>query len=154
MRQEWFGCPTSNSSLGVTGGVSAEQGSSGIQVSWFAQTLGSGTRVDRWRRRSSSLGYTVIALLTPGGHGICEGNLPRWWGSGGLESTDGLARLGFPFTGLGISDLGGDGPEMACSLQGCTDGPGKHCCLWDCGEGLVKHCCLWESAHCWGVGRF
>ena len=37
----------SNSSLGVTGGVSAEQGSSVIQVSCFAQTLGSGTRVDR-----------------------------------------------------------------------------------------------------------
>ena len=38
---------TSNSSLGVLGMVSAEQGSSGIQVSLLAPTLGSGIRVDR-----------------------------------------------------------------------------------------------------------
>ena len=80
-------------------------------------------------------------MLTPGGHRICEGNLPKWWGSGGLESTDGLARQGFPFAGLGISDFGGDGLVMACSEWGCADGPGKHCCLW-------------EAALCWGGGRF
>ena len=28
--------------------------------------------------------------------------MPRWQGIGSLESTDGLARLGFPFIGLGI----------------------------------------------------
>ena len=66
-----------------------------------------------------------MALLTPGGHGIWEGNLPKCWGSGGLESTDGLARQGFPFTGLGMGDVGSDGLVMACSLWGCADGPGK-----------------------------
>ena len=100
------------------------------------------------------LGCTIISLLTPGGCGIYEGNLLNWWGSGGLGSPDGLARLGFPFAGLGICDLCSDGPDTACSLWDCTDGPGKHCCLWDCGDGLAKHCCLWESALCWAGGRF
>ena len=60
-------------------------------------------------------GNTVIALLTPGGCRMCKGNLPKWWGSGGLVRTDGLARQGFPLTGLGISDCGGcDGLAMAC----------------------------------------
>ena len=84
---------------------------------------------------------------------MCKGNLPKWQGSGGLESTDGLARQGFPFAGLGVSDIGGDGLVIAGSLWGCADGPGKHCCLWECGDGPVKHCCLWESALCWGGGR-
>ena len=39
----------------------------------------------------------MVALLTPGGCRICEGKLPKWQGSGGLESTDGPARQGFPF---------------------------------------------------------
>ena len=73
-----------------------------------------------------------------------EVNLPDWQGSGGLGSTDGHARLGFPFAGLGICDLGGDGHEMACGLWHCADGPGKHCCLWDCEDGPGKCCCLWE----------
>ena len=67
--------------------------------------------------------------MTPGGHGICEDKLPKWQGSDGLGSTDGLARLGFPFAGLGICDFGSDGAEMAFSLWDCADGPGKHCCL-------------------------
>ena len=37
-------------------------------------------------------------------------------GSGGLVSTDGLARQGFPLTGLGISDCGSDGLAKACFL--------------------------------------
>ena len=41
-----FGLFASNSSLGMTGGVGAEQGSSGIQVSCLALIWGSGTRVD------------------------------------------------------------------------------------------------------------
>ena len=92
-------------------------------------------------------------MLTPGGQGIHNGNLPKWQGSGGLESTDGLARQGFPFAGLGMSDFGSDGLVIAGSERGCADGPGKHCCLWAIGDGLGKHCCLWESALCWGGGR-
>ena len=70
-----------------------------------------------------------MPLMTPGGCRICEGNLPKWWGSGGLASTDGLVRLGFPFVGLGISDFGSDGLEIACGEWGCADGPWKHFCL-------------------------
>ena len=83
----------------------------------------------------------VIALLTPGGHGMCKGNLPKWQGSGGLVRTDGLARQGFPSTGLGISDCGGgDGLAMASFV--CTGA-----------DGLEKHCCLWDSALLLGWGK-
>ena len=85
--------------------------------------------------------------MTPGGYRIHEGNLPKWLGSGGLGSTDGLARQGFPFTGLGISDCGSDGLAKQVGLE-------KHCCLWAIGDGLGGHCCLWVSALCWGGGRF
>ena len=80
-------------------------------------------------------------MLTPGGCGICEGNLPRWQGSGGPASTDGLARQGFPFTGLGICDFG-------------SGGLAKHGFEWESVDGLGKHCCLWDSALYWGGGRF
>ena len=83
-----------------------------------------------------------------------DGSLPRWWGSGGLASTDGLVRLGLPFVGLGMWNFGSDGPVMACSVWGCVHGPEKHCSLWDCGDGPVKHCCLWRFALCWARGRF
>ena len=147
------GLSTSNSSCGVLGVVGAEKVSASIRVSLLAQMLGKGTKVDRWRRRFSSLGNTVVALLTPGGHGIHEGNLPKWQESGGLESTDGLARQGFLLAGLGISDFGSDGLVLAGGKWGCADGPGKHCCLWAIGDGLGKHCSLWESAVCWGGGK-
>ena len=75
-------------------------------------------------------------------------------GSGGLVSTDGLARQGFPFAGLGISDCGSDGLAKACFVWAGADGLVKHCCLWAIGDGLGNHCCLWDSAVCWGGGRF
>ena len=106
------------------------------------------------KKKSSSLGNTVIALLTPGGHGICAGNLPRWQASGGPASTDGLARQGFPFASLGICDFGSDGLAKHGFVWDSTDGPVKHCCLWAMGNGLGKHWCLWDSALCWGGGRF
>ena len=62
----------------------------------------------------------------------------KWW----FVSTDGLARQGFPLTGLGISDCGSG------------DGLAKACFVWSGADGLVKHCCLWDSALCWGGGRF
>ena len=73
---------------------------------------------------------------------MCEGNLPKWQGSGGLVSTDGLARQGFPLTGLGISDCGSG------------DGLAKACFVWSGADGLVKHCCLCDSALCLAGGRF
>ena len=46
---------------------------------------------------------------------MCKGNLLERQGNGGLVRTDGLARQGFPLSGLGISDCGGcDGLAMAC----------------------------------------
>ena len=83
-----------------------------------------------------------------------DGSLPKWWGCGGLASTDGLERLGLPLAGLGMWDFGSDGPVMAYSLWGCLDGLEKHCGLWDCGDGPVKHCCLWRFGLCWAMGRF
>ena len=100
------------------------------------------------------MGNTVVAMLTPGGCRICKGNLPKWQGSGGLVSTDGLARQGFPFAGLGICDFGSCGLAMHGGEWESADGSVKHCCLWAMGYGLGKHCCLWDSALCWGGGRF
>ena len=96
----------------------------------------------------------VIALLTPGGCRICKGNLPRWWGSGCPASTDGLARQGFPFTGLGIHNFGGGGLAKHGFEWKSADGPVKHCCLWVTGYGLGKHCCVRDSALCCSGGRF
>ena len=70
-----------------------------------------------------------------------DGSLPKWQGSGGLVSTDGLERLGLPLVNLGMQDFGSDGPVMACSLWGCADG-------------LEKYCCLWRFALCWTGGSF
>ena len=39
--------------------------------------------------------------------------MPKWQGSGGPASTDGLARQGFPFAGLRVSDVSSDGLEIA-----------------------------------------
>ena len=93
-------------------------------------------------------------MLTPDGCRIWKGNLPRWLGSGGPASTDGLARQGFPFTGLGICDIGGGGLAKHGFEWESADGPVKHCCLWAMGYGLGKHYCLWDSALCWGGGKF
>ena len=96
---------------------------------------------DRQRRRSSSPGHTVTALLTCSGHGMHDGNLAEWQGCGGLARTDDLGRLGMSLIGLGMQDFDGDGPE-------------KYCGLWDCWDGPVKHCCLWKSCCCWTRGKF
>ena len=126
----------------MAGGVGVRWGAAGIQVSsGFVLALGSRVMADRWRRRSSSPGYTVTALLWCSGHRMHDGNVAEWHRCGGLARTDGLGRLGMPLLGLGMWDF-------------CRDGPAKHCCLWNCGDGPVKHCCLWESCCCWTGGRF
>ena len=78
---------------------------------------------------AGSLGCTVIALLTLGGCGMCNGDLAKWQGCRGLASMDGLDRLGLPLVGLGMQDFGSDGPEKACSVCGC----------WDCQKSIVAH---------------
>ena len=72
--------------------------------------------MDKCRRRSSTLGQAVTALVVYAGWGMHDGTLLVWWGSGGLARTDGLGRLEILRLGSGIHDFGGDGPEMCCFL--------------------------------------
>ena len=91
-------------------------------------------------------------MLTPGGCRIHKGNLPRWQGSGGPASTDGLARQGFPFAGLGICDFGGDGLAKHGFVWDSAVGPVKHCCLWATGD-VLESIAVYGILHFAGVGK-
>ena len=79
-------------SSSVTDGVSADQGAKGVQVfSVLTLALGMGVRVDRCRRRSSTLGQVVTACVL--GHRMRQGGFEVGPGNG-LERHD--------YRGLGL----------------------------------------------------